>query len=220
MNTTLLASALRAALVLTAAVLDSAQASTVLTSANNADNMFIEYLSSSPTSIATAAVLQAQTTDTDGSQSLWANTYTNASAISGGLQYLIVEVQNVGGIGGLLADFSLSGTNYQFENGTQTLLTSAADWTVSTTGINGIYTGVTVEGANGVSPWGLRTGVNAGADWISDATFGNPGNNGGYSTEYFETAISAKVPEPASIALLALGLLALRATRSRTGLLA
>ena len=195
----------------------------VLTSYVNIDNMFIEYLSPSATSLVGATIVQEQIISQGSIIPGWGETYINTATISGSTQYLIIQAINVGGPGGFLGDFSLSGTSYQFSNGTQSLLTGDSAWSVSTNGINGVYTVATNEGVNGVSPWGTRSGVNSQAQWISDTGLGQFGN-GGYGTEYFETQIistsaviasASAVPEPTSIALLTMSLLGFTASRRK-----
>ncbi|MGD0959216.1 MAG: PEP-CTERM sorting domain-containing protein [Methylomonas sp.] len=214
----------------------SASSATTLTSQVNVDNGFKEYLSSSPTDLTNATLVQ--------SGSNWTVTDSNNTAtLSGSTEYLIIEALNWGGIGGLLGSFSLSNSNYEFANGTQSLVTGAADWTVAmiesstdtyTNNISGTYSNATVEGINGVGPWGYESGVSSQASWISDATdgYGLQSNNcAGYSSgctvDVFETAIystasitqndaiTASVPEPETLTMFAIGLLGIAATRKK-----
>jgi hypothetical protein len=191
---------------------------TTLTSGVNVDDEFNEYISSSATNLTNATLIQ--------SGENWGQTFTATSAaLTGPTEYLIIEAFNLGGPGGFLGDFSLSNTGYQFANGTQTLLTGNPGWNVSVTNLAGTstnivsnpYVSATNEGQNGVGPWGFQGNVNPNADWITDSTGGNPLGNGGYSTMFFETAITATqtIPEPKSIALLAAGLLGFYVSRRK-----
>ncbi|WP_262965966.1 PEP-CTERM sorting domain-containing protein [Methylobacter psychrophilus] len=179
-----------------------AQASTTLTSNINVDNTFNEYISSSATDLTSATLIQ--------SGQDWPTTYSSANIITGATQYLIIEAVNQGGPGGFLGSFSLSGSGYQFANGTQSLLTGDSVWSQSST-INGIYTAATNEGLNGVSPWGYRSANNPNAQWIWNY-YSN--NSGDFNTVYFSTAISA-VPVPGAVWLFASGLLGLGALRKK-----
>ena len=215
--------ALSSSLLLASSAVFSA---TTLTSAVNIDNGFKEYLSPSFTDLSNATLIQ--------SGNNWGTTYTNNTAtLSGSTEYLVIEAINWGYIGGFLGSFTLSNANYSFANGSQTLLTGAADWKVAmiesttdnyTTNTAGTYANVTVEGKNGVSPWGTQSGVSSSAYWISDATqgFGLASSNcSGYSSgctvDVFVTTITSttSVPEPETISLFAIGLLGIAASRKK-----
>lgn len=188
----------------------------------NGDDVYNLYISSSATDLTNATLVQ--------SGNNWIQ--TNSATTSPGLftestEYLIVEVFNVGGPGGFLGDFSLSNTSYQFDNGTQSLLTGDSAWSVSTSGISGTYTSTTSEGLNGVNPWGYMALVNSNAAWITDNSYGDPLNNGGNGTLYFKTSITAAnvanvanvanaVPEPAFLALLIAGFLGFGVSRKKS----
>jgi hypothetical protein len=194
---------------------------TTLTSNVNVDNGFQEYLSSSPTDLTNAILIN--------SGGNWGATNTSvAPLISGSTEYLVVETLNWGGPGGFLGSFSLSDSNAQFANGTQTLLTGDSAWSVAlinpnndiyTNNIIGTYTSTTSEGVNGVSPWGNYINVNPNAVWIADSTYAQ-GNSSGNVTDVFITTITnnnvSSVPLPSALPLFASGLIGLGVYRRKT----
>ena len=113
--------------------------------------------------------------------------------IAGTNYYLHVYGENITGPHAFLGDFSLSGTDHVFSNGSNSLLTNTTDWQVSNSGWSN-YTTVTSYGLNGVSPWGTRSGIDSNAEWIWTS-----GSNVRGATAYFTTAITATTnPQSAS----------------------
>lgn len=166
---------------------------TTLTGHLTADDAYSVYLSSSANTLGTLV----------SSASGWSDAETFSTGLSGGTQYLQIVVTNGLVWGGLLGDFSLSDSGYVFANGSSSLFTGLSGWTM--TDANGVVRTITSAGANGTSPypWGKVTGVANQAEWIWEA---------GYCqgcTYTFTTALTATaaVPEPATGALLAAGLL-------------
>ena len=179
-----------------------------LSGALTADNSFIAYLSTSPT---VQGVGIASGTD-------WGTTYTlTPQALTPGTTYYL-QIDGHNGIfpdyvgpnagpGSIIGSFNLSGSSFQFSNGSQSLLTDAADWTYSYTAFGAAAITPTEWGANGVGPWGTRSGISGSAQWIWDANFDYAA-----SDLFFETTITpltSPIPEPGSLFLLGSGLLAL-----------
>ncbi|MFI4934146.1 MAG: hypothetical protein ACHP7N_05980 [Caulobacterales bacterium] len=138
-----------------------------LTGKLTADNAFYAYLSTSPT----------ERGELIGSGDAWGTTFDlKPSALApGATYYLNIEAINYGDQGAAIGEFHLSGDEFHFANGAQTLLTGAAGWTGGYGSPNGTVapqpwvpaTGaVFSQGANGVGPWGKVTGVDPSAQWI------------------------------------------------------
>jgi hypothetical protein len=207
MNHTLRSLLSKSALVLAASAAFCASATAgVLTTKISVDNGFWAYLST--------------TNNTDGTVFSSANnwyTATSGSVTLGSLDqyYLHIAAYDQGGVAGMLGSFSLAGSGYHFANGSTSLLTGSSLITANTTGASGAYTATTSYGANGVAPWGTMAGISSSAQWIWS------GNNDVNEKSYFSIAIlkdaPANVPEPGSLGLLGLGLLALTrvATKAR-----
>jgi hypothetical protein len=175
-------------LALGAVMFNQAQA-TVLSYDISMDNGFEVYLS---TDNSTAGTLI-------GSGNDWPTTYNGSSSTltPGQTYYLHVYGYDQGGIAGFLGQFTLSGTDHVFANGTNNQLTNTSDWQASSTVWN-TYSTPTSWGTNGVYPWGTRPNIDSTATWIwsDDAD--------AIDNAYFTTTIQA-VPEPSSAMLMGLG---------------
>lgn len=165
-----------------------------------ADNGAFIYLSTSASSQGTLI----------GQGNQWQTSFnlTNTALVPGQTYYLHVEASNTGGAAGFIGQFNLTGSGFQFSNGSQTLLTDTTHWSG---GYNDAYGGtfnkttntdsltpqswVPVSGAvasagyNGTQPWAGTPAVDVynvspNAQWIwaadsqSLAPGGNPGNSG------------------------------------------
>jgi hypothetical protein len=207
MNHTLRSLFSKSLLVLAASAAFCASATAgVLTTRISVDNGFWAYLST--------------TNNTDGTVFSSANNWyavTSGSVTLGSLDqyYLHIAAYDQGGVAGMLGSFSLADSGYHFANGSTSLLTGSSLITANTTGASGAYSATTSYGANGVAPWGSMAGISSSAQWIWS------GNNNVNDKSYFSIAIlkdaPANVPEPGSLGLLGLGLLALThvATKAR-----
>ena len=144
---------------------------------------------------------------------LWWNNSVNQMTLDKGQDYYIhVYGTDAGGVAGFLGSFSLVGTDHQFANDTNNLLTDTANWQASSSGW-GSYTTPTTWGNNGVYPWYTVNTQPSNATWIW------AGNNDSNDYAYFSTKISAvtssatPTPEPATMLLLGTGFAALAGAR-------
>ncbi len=103
-----------------------------------------------------------------------------------------------------IASLSLSDSLFEFANGTQALNTDVDHWKASLTGFGLDYVAPDDLGPNGGMVWGMVNGVDPAARHIW--TGGSAGEH------YFSTEIRP-VPEPTSLAALALCLAAMRRRR-------
>ena len=209
------------------AFLGQASAGTTLSGSLTADNAFYAYLSTSETSLGTLV----------SSGNNWGQTYSFAGAAltAGVIYYLNIEVINYGGPYGLLGSLSLSGSDFSFSNGSQTLDTNTTNWQTSLNSNNsnvspqawvaatGAASNVYMNGAaaqylNGQGPWGFHSGIDTASVWIDNGTTTDLYDNGNFTVDYSTTITyngTAAAPEPASLSMLGLGLIGLAFGRHR-----
>ena len=184
------------------AIASAAANAATITAKTNTDNAYEIFLSTDNSIAGTSF----------GSGNNWKTTFTDqANLVAGVTNYLHIRAVDVGYLAGLLGEFTISGTSFEFANGTQTMLTGDDGFQVSTTGWSG-YGATTGYGTNGVSPWGSISGVSANAEWV----WSNVNNlNGLIDTPVYFTAEISAVPIPAGGLLLVTGLGAFGALRRR-----
>lgn len=187
-----------------------------------ADNAFYAYISTNPSVLGNLVA----------SGNSWPTTFSFSGTLTSGvINYVQIEAINYGLWGGLLGQFSLSGTGFVFSNGSQTLLTETTDWVGTYNDSNSdpnspqpwvTPTGsVLSEGPNGVGPWGTLSGISTSADWTwptnawTDPSFGACQ----YCTVDFMTTITptttSPTPEPGTLILFSSGIVALVRARRR-----
>lgn len=131
--------------------------------------------------------------------------FSGVSLAPGQSVYLLVDARNVhGGPAMFLGEFQLAGSDFQFANGGNSLVSDTVHWTVSEASFAAANAQPVSLGSNaGLQIRGQRPGIasHAEAVWAYYADWAQ-GCNG---HAYFVTQISA-VPEPATAALWLLGI--------------
>ena len=196
----------------------AANASSALSGSPTTDNAFFAFVSSNP------AVLGTQV----GFGNAWGNPFpVSSSTLGPGTYYLQIESINEGGPGGMSGVFNLSGDGL-FANGSNTLTTDPANipfWSGGYNNSNSTETAQTwVEPTGGVlqatsNPWGNVVGT---PNWIwpsdpSSSPSGGSGPCGNCTVDFMAqftvgASIPPGVPEPATWALMLLGVGAVGAT--------
>jgi hypothetical protein len=172
------------------------------------DNSFTAYISTDDTVQGTLF----------SSGSNWQTNVVDTTTLNTGITYYLHILGNdAGGIAGFLGQFSLSGNNHIFSNGTTSLLTNTSEWKSNNTGWASAYTTPTAWGYNGVNPWGTQAAIATIGQWIW------AGDNDSQDIAYFSTKITAtsatsassSVPTPPAFLLLCAGLLGLLGIRKK-----
>jgi hypothetical protein len=149
--------------------------------------------------------------------------------------YLNIEAINYGGPGGFIGSFTLTGPNFQFANGGQTLSTDTTNWSGTYNNGNSDPTAsqswVTPTGgvAQMTYPWGTPNVIASGALWIWPSDSSSAGLSCDYCTVDLQTVITytgvSATPLPSTWLMLlsgfvGLGYFAYRGAKKNTAALA
>ncbi len=156
-----------------------------------------------------------------GADKDWYGAESYSAALTPGItNYIHISGTDIYGvIAAFMGQFTLSDDNFHFANGTQSLLTNADEWNISTTGFGQNYQRPTQIAYNGQAIWStLATfdNISPNAAWI----WTNNGNDL-YSTRYFSAAIfpsvvvNSTVPEPLTLSFLLTGVFFWLPTRKK-----
>jgi hypothetical protein len=169
-----------------------AVAMTTITANMTVDNAFDLYLSTDDSLPGTNI----------GSGNDWSTTYTFTSNLTTGVtNYLHVVGVDYGYSAAFLGDFSVSDTSFKFANGTQSLVTDSAHWSISNTGFGQNYYTPDEVGTNGVNPWGFHSGISGSASWI----WSNHGYDTGVTRYFSSPIVPVAIPAPSAIFLVGIG---------------
>jgi len=187
--------------------LAGAASAALLTGSMTADNAFFAYLGTSPSSLGTLV--------DSGNDWPTAFAVTPTTLTGGNHYYLNIEAINYGGPGGFSAVLNLTGTGFEFANGSETLTTDPSNLAYWSGGYNNGNSNVTpqtwVQPTGGVLQdvsygWGNVVGT---PNWIwpsdSSSSPGGPSGVCGYCTVDLSVEIISTVPEPAGWAMMLVG---------------
>jgi len=139
------------------ALSQAVSAQTNVSATMTVDNAFDLYISTDDTVQGTLV----------GSGNNWPTTYQFSQALTPGVtNYIHVAGVDAGDPAMFIGEFTLDGFDFEFANGTQTLLTNTTDWTASEVGFGGATVTVVSQGTNGVGPWGTYPLIDSAAETI------------------------------------------------------
>jgi len=175
---------------------------TTLTTKLAVDNGYTAYLSTS-----------ASTTGTQFSVGHdWTNVMTSSVELGNAQTYFLqIAAYDDLNSAGLLGEFSLEGTGYHFADGSTKVLSGSSLLTGNIDGFNGNYTALTTIG--NTSQWDSVSGIDSAAQWVWSRWYDY--DNVSFMSLTILADAPADVPEPASLGLMGLGLLALSRIRAR-----
>jgi hypothetical protein len=157
------------------------------------DDAFTAYISTSD------SVLGSLLTSSGSSQ--WGTAQSFSTTLAPGTNYFlhIAATDLYGPPSAFLGSFGLTGTEFKFANGTQSLVSNATDWGVNASGFGSSYITPYSYGKNGMGPWGTMGTIDSNAEWIWTGPSGTVGK------AYFSTTVTA-VPELETYAMMLAGL--------------
>jgi hypothetical protein len=187
----------------------SAASATTLSTKLAVDNGFTAYLSTSNSSIGTQFAAGHD----------WTTVATNTVELGSAQQYFLqIAAYDDADLAGLLGEFSLTGTGYHFADGSTKVLSGSTLLTGNNDGFTGNYTALTTIDLHNTAQWNAVSGIDPNARWVW-ARWYDFDNTSFVSLEIVAdvpVAAPSDVPEPASLGLVGLGLLALSRVRARS----